>query len=171
MKKKSAILALLLAGVMSFGVMASAGCKKKQPASTGNNNGTITIPDDETPKDEKPDIPVDPVDPDPVDPVDPDPVDPVDPDPDPVDPDPVDPVDPDPVDPDPVDPVDPDPPVGPVDPDPVDPVDPAKKTYTVKFMDGGEEVSSETVEEGNVVSAPSRAKPGHYLTGWYGQRI
>ena len=91
MKKKSALLALLLAGIMSFGVVGTAACKKKEATNTGGN-GTITIPDDDTPKGESPDDP-NPVDPNPVDPdpVDPDPVDPNPDNPDPVDPNPVDP--------------------------------------------------------------------------------
>lgn len=49
----------------------------------------------------------------------------------------------------------------------VQPSETPKTTYTVTFMDSGEEVSSETVEDGNKVSAPAVTKAGHYLKGWY----
>ena len=51
MKKRTAIIALILAGAMSFGVMATAGCKKKKPTGNGSD---IVEPGGETPGGETP---------------------------------------------------------------------------------------------------------------------
>lgn len=55
MKKKGAILALILAGALSFGVFSTAGCKKRNEANGGDH--TVQIPDGDTPTTDNPDNP------------------------------------------------------------------------------------------------------------------